>query len=217
MYDSRMLDLDGVWFPSQIIRTRTGQWTLTLLELSDLRWTWSCGWAYSTNLFFPLGCIHFLASWTFLHFSFPFVALANFHTNTQRQGGEKWRMYFRFFPLFPNKSTFVRLRRTRSESYTNTGLLPDFHRCEFMRESWRETYRIIPFRPRCCLLPAVWENMSAMGIFLEALLILDRTETNIKGRCCIPPSCTTLSLNIGLSILLEIQFCPWNVSIPQWK
>lgn len=102
------------------------------------------------------------------------------------------------------------MRRIRSESYINTGLPSDFHRCEFMRDSWRGTYRTILFQPRCCLLPAVWENMSTMGIFLEALSILDRLETNTKRRYRIPPFYTNLGLN-------SWSLCPTRDVVPSLK
>ena len=120
------------------------------------------------------------------------------HPDKDQEVKNKGHIFIFFPPLFP-KSNFIRVRRTRPEPYINTGFLSDFYWHEFMREPWRRTYRIILFQPRCCLLHAGWENMSTGGIFLEALSILDRTETSTERRYCIPPS----HANLG--------FKPWSL------
>lgn len=91
MYDSRMLDLKGTGFPNQIIRARTGQWTLTLLELSDLWWRYPAGRLTAPTVF-PSRMYSFPPRHRESFFSslfFLLLLLIFTQTFRQRQGGEK--------------------------------------------------------------------------------------------------------------------------------
>ena len=86
-----------------------------------------------------------------------------------------------------------------------------------MRESWRWIYRIILFQPRCCLLPAGWENTNTGGYFPWSTFNFRQDRNKHKRRHCIPPSCPDRGSKLGLLIPPEVEFCPWNKSCSQRK